>query len=117
MVQNPKILQYSKKKGPFLQETEHVIGATDETQTHESMSNYEFVIFIQQNGISVKTILSQDGQKSFSKEVGLKLDYKKDKRKEQHKRKQRSNEYGQTVVSDRQARITVGEERETELNR
>lgn len=56
-------------------------------------------------------------RKSFSKEVGLKLEYRKDKGKEQHKQKQRSNEYGETAVSDRQARITVGEEREIELNR
>lgn len=56
-------------------------------------------------------------RKRFSEEVGLKLDYKKDKGKEQHEWKHRSNEYGKTAVSDRQARITVGEEREIELNR
>jgi len=56
-------------------------------------------------------------RKRFSEEVGLKLDYKKDKWKEQHEWKQRSNEYGKTAVSVRQARITVREEREIELNR
>lgn len=56
-------------------------------------------------------------RKSFNEEAGLKLDYKKGKRKEQHERKQRSNEYGKTAVSDRQARITVGEEKKIELNR
>lgn len=40
-------------------------------------------------------------RKSFMKEVGLKLGYKKDKGKEQYMQKQRSNEYSKTAESDR----------------
>lgn len=38
--ENQKILLIPKKKDPFLQKIEHVVGAINETQTHETINNY-----------------------------------------------------------------------------